>query len=440
MESNHTKETLNLGNLGFHYYQDTLHYSQQDLGVWLPRLSSLSASWLVLLSEPSRAIPERFINGLIESGITPIIHFKLQLPDAPSANELKPILEAYHRWGVKHVVFFDKPNDSSSWSTAGWSNQDLVERFLDRFLPLALEALRLGLTPVFPPLQPGGSYWDTSFFKSTLQSIQRRGQDHLIKSMVLGSYAFTFGHELDWGTGGSERWPLTRPYFTPEGSQDQRGFSNYEWLQAITASLGFGSLPVIQFGAGTKTPETSYSPEVHAEVVLSTLSRVDQANNGADPAGIISTNFWLLAAEPGSPSSAQAWFTNEGSPLPIVRMLSTKVEPKPAPVSQPEEPAVETSDPDFDAPFHPIQHYLLLPTYEWGVADWHLDVTRPYIRKFQPTVGFSIEEAAYAKKVTVIGGEKSFSAEQISRLRENGCVVEQIDGDGTSIATQLLER
>jgi hypothetical protein len=95
----------------------------------------------------------------------------------------------------------------------------------------------------------------------------------------------------------------------------------------------------------------------------------------------------------------------------------------------------ETSDPG-----HPIAHYLLLPTYEWGIADWHLDVSRPFIRKYRPTVGFSCEEAALARKVTVIGGEKSFSNESIALLRESGCVVDQIVGDGTSIATQLLER
>ncbi len=440
MESNHTKETLNLGNIGFHYYQDTLHYSQQDLGVWLPRLSALSASWLVLISEPSRAIPERFINGIIESGITPIIHFKLPLPDAPSANELRPILEAYRRWGIQYVVFFDKPNDSASWSTAGWSHQDLVERFLDRFLPLALEALLLGLTPVFPPLQPGGSYWDTSFFKSALQSMQRRGHDNLVKSMVLGSYAYTFGHELNWGYGGSDQWPLTRPYSTPEGSQDQRGFSNFAWLQSIVHSLGLEPLPVIQFGAGVKSPDSSFSPEIHAEVVLSILSLVDQVNSGASPAGILATNFWLLAAEPGTPFNSQAWYPNDSTALPVVRVMAPKLEPKSTTAFHTTDAPIETAIATNDDSLHPINHYLLLPTYEWGVADWHLDVTRPYIRKYLPTVGFSIEEAALAKKVTVIGGEESFTLEQMSQLRDRGCVVDQIAGDGTSIATQLLER
>jgi hypothetical protein len=89
---------------------------------------------------------------------------------------------------------------------------------------------------------------------------------------------------------------------------------------------------------------------------------------------------------------------------------------------------------------HPIDHYLLLPSYEWGVADWHLEVTRPFIIKHRPTVGYSITEAIYAKKVTVIGGDNDFTPEKISHLRNSGCEVEQISGDGTSIASILAQR
>jgi hypothetical protein len=88
----------------------------------------------------------------------------------------------------------------------------------------------------------------------------------------------------------------------------------------------------------------------------------------------------------------------------------------------------------------PIKHYLLLPAYEWGVSDWHLDVIKPFVRKHQPTIGFSLAEAALAEEVTVIGGEQSFSEESLSELRSKGCRVERISGDGTSIATQLSER
>ena len=428
--------------LGFHYFDDTVHYSNQDLETWLPELERLSASWVILLSDSSRAIPEQFIAGLIDAGITPIIHFRLQLPDAPSAEELKPLLTAYQRWGVKLVVFFDKPNDSSSWSSAGWSHQDLVERFMDRFLPLALEALRLGLTPVFPPLMPGGSYWDTSFFKSSIQSLQRRGQQAVLENMATGAYAYTFGHELSWGEGGPEKWPQSRPYLTPAGAQDQRGFNNFIWLRQIASSLGVEEMPVILFGAGIKQPDSYYSPEVHAEIVQSTLARVKTTDPSNETNAVLACNFWLLSADQDSDTVSQAWIKPDGEVLPAVRVLASggkSTKPTHQPAAQPE-PRVSKVEQSPAAGEHPIEHYLLLPVYEWGIADWHLEVARPFILKYQPTIGFSIKEAALAKKVTVIGGDKTFSDEDINRLRSSGCVVDQITGDGTSIATQLLER
>jgi hypothetical protein len=93
-----------------------------------------------------------------------------------------------------------------------------------------------------------------------------------------------------------------------------------------------------------------------------------------------------------------------------------------------------------DTATHPIEHYILLPLYEWGVSDWHLEVIRHYTKKYHPTVGFSISEAALAERVLVIGGIQTFSDELLDSLRQAGCQVERVSGDGTTIASQLLER
>jgi hypothetical protein len=79
----------------------------------------------------------------------------------------------------------------------------------------------------------------------------------------------------------------------------------------------------------------------------------------------------------------------------------------------------------------------LLPTFERGTADWHLDAIRPFINKYQPTIGFSPVEASHAKKVTVVGGATTIPESIIDGLLAAGCVVEQISGDGMNIATQL---
>ena len=443
---NSTKNSTEYTQIGFHYFQDTLHYSNQDLSIWLPELQKLEASWVVLLSESERAIPEQFLTGLVDAGINPIIHFKMQLPDAPTVAELKPILSAYRRWGVQYVVFFDKPNDASSWSSAGWSHQDLVERFIDRFVPLAQEAWRIGLTPVFPPLMPGGSYWDLSFFKSAIQSLQRRGQHLLLDKMAASAYAYSFGHELSWGEGGPETWKQVKPYFTPTDSQDQRGFNNFIWIKSIARALGLKDLPLLQFGAGIKQPGSFYSPEVHAEIVQTVLNKLDQSEYKS----VLACNFWLLTAEADSQDYPQAWIKSENDVLPVVRVLSKDRSNLKTQTHMSEryiDPFAEDEDEDQD-PFknlvrgdsHPIQHYLLLPVYEWGIADWHLEVIKPFVLKHQPTVGFSLTEAAQAAQVTIIDGENFFTDEEIRGLRDNGCLVDLISGDGTSIATQLLER
>ena len=67
-------KTSSANLIGFHYYPDSAHYTNKDLNSALAHLEKLQAGWLVLRSEATRAIPETFITGLINKGITPIIH------------------------------------------------------------------------------------------------------------------------------------------------------------------------------------------------------------------------------------------------------------------------------------------------------------------------------------------------------------------------------
>lgn len=428
--------------VGFHYFPDTTHYTNKDLSTWLPILEQLKAGWLVLLSDTARAIPEQFLTGLLNAGITPIIHFRLPLPNSPAAGDMKAILTAYAHWGVKHLIFFDKPNMMQSWSSEGWVQQDLIERFIDRFLPLAVATLQVGMMPVFPPLEPGGSYWDISFLKQSLQSLQRRGYSNLVKQIGLACYAYTYNHELDYGAGGSAKWPKSLPYVKNVDSEDQRGFRNYEWLQAAAVSACGHELPVFMLGAAIKEPGSSYTPEIHAGVCLNILERLKGSSpENTIPDYVKSCNFYLLSAEPESEFFTHAWFKTTEDVLPIVDLLlpAKDEEKRLFPWGKKINPhEMERAKTETDS--HPIAHYLLLPLYEWGIADFHLEVTRPFIQKYHPTVGFSIEEARLAQRVTVIGGEQTFPEETLSSLRASGSTVDRISGDGTSIATQLSER
>jgi hypothetical protein len=448
MEDTEKNPRNNIARMGFHYYQDTVHYSDKDLSRWLPELESLGAAWLVIQSAPDRAIPESFIRGLLQSGIEPIVQIQLTLPNPPEQSSLNLVLESYARWGVRYIQLYDRPNLTSSWPSSAWFQEDLVERFLDRFLPLAEMVSELGMSPVFPPLEPGGNYWDTAFLRSALESMERRKQAELCKKMVLSAYTYTFSKPLDWGAGGPERWPSVRPYFTPEGSEDERGFRIADWYTAITSSVLGQELPILLYGVGLQAnpqgPQGEvFPPEIYSsfiqEIASSFLAPVSekqyQPGESILPVhpSVKAAAFWLLASDVEGKFRQFAWYDEQGGSLPVVAAIKEFAAKHSVPIESKTLPPLGPGD-------QRLEHYLLLPTYEWGVADWHLDVIRPYVKKYQPTIGFSIKEATLARQVIVIGNTQVFSDSDLEMLRSSGCQVERISGDGTSIATQLAER
>ena len=446
--------------IGFQYYPDTIHFRESDLQKWLPELGALRASWLVLQSSAGRAIPEFFISGLIDAGIEPIIQFRLPLGETLDISQINPILSAYCRWGVKKIIFFDRPNTRSVWSSVGWAQQDLMERFLDQFMPLADLVIKMGANPVLPPLEPGGSYWDTAFLRSVLEALSRHNQTELLNNLVISAYAWTNFKSLNWGNGGSQRWPFSKPYLTPSNSQDQRGFRIFDWYNTVTQSVLQTMLPTIVLGAGVPCdPDTLALKEFpHEEHAINNLAiakllsgeKVKDPANNKDmleplPENIISCNYWLLAADQSSPYQKQAWFQTNDPDLPVVEQFKQWAAKLPVNKPVPTEKTLEfdtqyVSKSPANNPARPISHYLLLPSYDWGIADWHLDVIRPFVKKYHPTVGFSLNEASMADRVTVIGNLHNFPENSLNQLRQSGCRVERISGDGTTIATQLAER
>ncbi len=432
--------------LGFHYFPDTEHYRDNDLRRWLPELKSLNAGWLSLVAPSERAIPESFLRGLLADDIEPILHFLIHPTDLPAVEDFRLLFETYADWGVRYAVLFDRPNRRQAWAASDWSQQDLVERFLDLFLPLAECAVRSGLIPVFPPLEPGGDYWDTAFLQTALSALRRRADPALLNGMAVAALGRAGNRPLNWGAGGPERWPGARPYITTRGEEDQCGFRTFDWyLPVIQAILGH-SLPVIVLGAGSQIGDHSdpnFPPVDDKAHTLRNLSLVklveDSPPNLATrpldplPQPIICTCFWLLAAGGAGRHEAQAWFRPDGRTRPIVGALRQW---------RADQRSNEQADQDGQAPrLFPSQqiiaHYLLLPTYPWGIADWHLDVIRAYVKERRPTIGFSLVEAAQATRVTVVGGAAEFPEAALEDLRASGCSVERIEGDGTTIAMKL---
>jgi hypothetical protein len=328
--------------LGFHYFPDLDHYSERDLRTWLPELKSLGASWITLIAPADRAIPEPFLRGLIEEDIEPVIHFPLSFESFPTARDLAFLFNNYARWGVNYVVLFDRPNIRCVWPKSAWAQTHLVERFMDYFVPLADIALQSELIPVFPPLEPGGDYWDTAFLRSTFGSLLRRGQTELIDRLVLGAYAKAGELPLNWGSGGPEHWPSARPYFTPPGSEDQLGFHTFDWYISITKAVLDKTIPVLLFKAGSrpmsqhKSKLKNMDANTHSLRNLAiaksliagnqpdSLSYLDKSTIDAldtIPSQVLGCNFWLLSTSSQSPHLQHAWFRPDGNQQAIAKVL-----------------------------------------------------------------------------------------------------------------------
>lgn len=438
---------------GLHYYPDTLHYREADLQAWLPDLVDLGTSWLVLRSDVGRAIPEPFLRELKQSGIEPVIQFQLAMDRLPDAKEIGMLFDVYARWGARYAIFFDRPNTRASWPAASWVQQDLVERFLDLYIPTANLAVQNGLTPVFPPLEPGGSYWDTAFLRSALQALQRRRQEALLSAQALSAYAWAGGRSLNWGAGGPDQWPQARPYQSAQNGQDQRGFRIYEWYEAIARDVLHRdcSILLLQAGRTGTTAAKQAAVEKSSDSVQSTagvyenIARVlagekvldpqdGDAELAAIPDYVTACNFWLMSAAENSALQNDAWFREPGARNPVAeRIHAWKRDLRAKNFAQSTKKSAAVNEPC-------IQHYLLLPGIESGMADWYLEVIRPFVKKYHPTIGFSPDEASLAARVTVVGNTQNFPEDLLDRLQEAGCCVDLIHGDGTKIATELAER
>jgi N-acetyl-anhydromuramyl-L-alanine amidase AmpD len=91
----------------------------------------------------------------------------------------------------------------------------------------------------------------------------------------------------------------------------------------------------------------------------------------------------------------------------------------------------------------PIYHYLLFWHHgdQWAEQDW-LNA-QEYIEVFQPTVGFSANEAVQAEYVTIVGGPLGVSQEVEDWLKANGCKVDRLAGkdeaDTKAMMTNLVK-
>jgi hypothetical protein len=400
--------------IGFHYYPDDRHYTQRDLEQWLPILLRLSARWLVLQAPVSRAIPEAFVRGLTEAGIHPIVWIKSPVL-AVGASELAPMIAGYGQWGVRDLVIYDRPNMRSSWSAAEWSRPGLVERFVDRLLPILQLERSAGMHPVFPALEPGGDYWDTSFLETALKSMLRRGHSSLIQEMRVAAFAWTYDQPLDWGANGPAAWPEAYPYHPDEQVQNQIGFRTFDWYAAISESVTGRVLPMIIVAGGAGKPN-SYQPEEITASLRAVLG-------GDVPDSVVSFNFHVLAADQQAAEHGSAWFASPSEPKSIVsaaeRMLGA---------------GRQVGSPD-RAP-KAFRHYVLVPTGDMPQEAWL--AVRELAK--DAIIGFSAEEAGQASMVTIVADEASIPPSVERKLVQGGAQVRRIRPEATHPVWQFMRR
>jgi hypothetical protein len=425
--------------IGFYYFPDDVHYRASDAQTWIPELKALGASWLTLMGSASRAVPETFLRAVIDSGIEPIIH----IPNPPSQPidlaALEPLCSSYARWGVHYLVLYDRPNVRAYWPAEAWAQAGLVDRFLDLILPALTVVHSAGLAPVFPPLKQGGDYWDTSFLDAALKSLKARGQSALLNDMVFAYYAFAGNRPIEWGAGGAARWTRTRPYLVPPGSQDQRGFHAFEWYNEVIASRLGSPRPLLMVAGGAcpgDSDDPSYVPvdeDRHASCNMAVMEAMIERRL---PTYMINVAFYLLSSAPDQPKNAIAWYRSQAAALPVVGAMKQKMTEARQAWAASEKRTPPASQPGGKT----LYHYLLLPTFEWGVSDWHWTAAAEYIHRFRPTCGFSPDEALGAEYVTIVGNAQGIGPEIENNLRAGGCKVDRVCGrDGAETQIRLNE-
>ena len=407
------------GGYGFHYFPDEQHYRIADLERWLPELQALGAAWLTLRASAERAVPEAFINALVQAGIEPIIHIPHSGVEPFDLEDLASLAAAYRNWGVNYVVLYDQPNQREQWLAGTFDQLHLIERFLTCWLPAVKELRACGLAAVFPPLRQGGTFWDLSFLRTSIETLTAWGETELMHDMILGAYAFAGPHPADWGRGGQTAWPAAQPYCTPPGSEDQLGFRAFEWYAEVTAECLGQPLPTLVLAGGARFGELDTKTGQLLDIAWHTTCNANIAHamtNRHLPDYLLNMNFWLLAAE-GQPSAAAAWFPAGSQPLPVCQQLST-------PVAS----AALASNANKPGAAKRLPHYVLLPTLEHGPSEWHWRAAGGFVRDQHAACGYSAEDAAAALQVTVVGSEQEISRQVETGLRGIGCKVRRVAG------------
>jgi len=420
--------------LGLFYFPDDQHYHAREREKWLPELISLGVSWLVLTNENLIAIPEPFIQALLDSQITPIIRMG-NLPTSPPKPlpEFELLVKTYADWGIRYIQLFDRPNNPGFWGSKGWAISNLVEHFIDVFLPYAELLVKYNLHPVFPSLEVGKGFWDTAFLKLALESLERRKYHWLINALILSGYVHLYdpSRPLNWGAGGQERWPNSKPYQAAPQYEDQRGLYIADWYETLARATLGKPLPIFLLDDPAVKPHDLTPAEIqqrtfHAiQRLLHPRSRDVIAIDGIhyEPLAeeILCLSFCGLTAKE-TDDEPRAWFSPAGEPRPTAKAIKTYL----------------GQAFDQNNQLHHIPHALLLPQLDAHQLHDLLDKLKPLLIKYQPKITFILDEAFEAEHVWIPSGYQ-LTDQEIAALKDHFCTIHPINFAGMRIASQTNE-
>lgn len=87
-----------------------------------------------------------------------------------------------------------------------------------------------------------------------------------------------------------------------------------------------------------------------------------------------------------------------------------------------------------------LKHYLLFGPGTQAGTMTNLILALDYIVHFTPTVGFSVEEAFNAERVTIVGGANAVSAQDEQRLRDGGSKVARLQATDSYALENLFQQ
>jgi len=404
-----TSKTLQITSRhGFHILAEQLQSDPSFIENFIPFAQATTSSHVLVEVLDLQALPVNAIRALVEKGVAVDVFLKMGLREDFDLLAHQDFIDNLSGLHVSRLILFDRPNQQAFWKPEIWVKPNLVDFFLEKFILLAEHCLEKNIQPVFPPLQPGGDYWDTAFLRLALQTMFDKGKQTLLAGLTLSAYAWTCGHPLNWGAGGPECWPATIPYFTPADSQDQLGFRIFDWYKTNCQAVLEHALPIMLLQAGCDeeygTSTTHLAPSHQAAVLQDILQMLYPEAYGSQekentlealPPEVIQCNFLLdLDRE-----TITALFKPTGAAKLIRHNGSATPEEKSIPLSS-------------------SQHYLLLPDESWLSDPSKEAVLEPFIHQFHPSVGTSLDEALDAREVTLVITAADQAAEQFNILQQ----------------------